>query len=69
MPEKTLGKEDVLNILKEKGIPLNKLKKGGCAKHTQGCGHNLNKCKEYEFYKETMGWGGGDALIIFKKRG
>ena len=46
MPEKTLGKEDVLNILKEKGIALNKLKKGGCAKHTQGCGHNLNKRKE-----------------------
>ena len=46
MPEKTLGKEDVLNILKEKGIPLNKLKKGGIAKHTQGCGHNLNKRKE-----------------------
>ena len=38
MPEKTLGKEDVLNILKEKGIALNKLKKGGCAKHTQGWG-------------------------------
>ena len=43
---KNIREEDVLNILKEKGIPLNKLKKGGCAKHTQGCGHNLNKRKE-----------------------
>ena len=43
---KNIREEDVLNILKEKGIPLNKLKKGGIAKHTQGCGHNLNKRKE-----------------------
>ena len=41
----------------------------GDAKHTQGWGHNLNKRKEQEFYKETMGWGGGDALITLKKRG
>ena len=57
MPENNSRKEDVLHILK----------KGRCAKHTQGCGHNLNK--GIGILQRNYGMGGGHALIALKKRG